>query len=201
MNKICFSLWGNQDLYCKGAVANVHEAAEVYPGWCCRFYVMQGCPAIEQLQQLSCEVIIMPAMEHFKPEFWRFHAASENIDYCLFRDCDSRVNTKEAAAVCEWVASDKIAHIMKDSFEHTKQTIMAGMWGIRGGVIADIHKLITQWTFSHDMTYKYTDQQFLKEIIWPRIRHSVLIHGPGDQPYPLHSPMKYGEYIGQVIYP
>jgi len=33
-----FSLWGNNSLYCDGAVWNAVEREKFYPDWNCRFY-------------------------------------------------------------------------------------------------------------------------------------------------------------------
>ena len=205
MRLISFSLWGNNDLYNKGAIENVYEASEIYPGWKCRFYIMKDCPAISILRELDCEIALMPKIKEYIPEFWRFFAASDpKVERVIFRDCDSRVNTREAAAVDEWIESGLDAHVMRDyPPAHIKETMLAGMWGICGGVIPDMSELIHSWISTQDTSKKYTDQKFLHAIIWPRIRSNVMIHGQDpngrSRPFPPHKPMKYGDYVGQVI--
>lgn len=203
---IAFSLWGNIPLYNKGAISNVHEAKEIYPDWICRFYVHEHSPVINDLRNLACEVIPMPIERHFIPAFWRFYAASDpDVDITLMRDCDSRVNPREAAAVRDWLLTDKNVHIMKDwPAPHATETILAGMWGIRGGVIPNMKELVVEWVSKDNVSNKYTDQDFLRFKIFPMIKHSIFNHGvnsPAGEaiPFPSHAPMKYGEYVGQAI--
>ena len=40
-----FSLWGNSELYCCGAMVNLRLARIFFPGWVCRFYVSDDVPA------------------------------------------------------------------------------------------------------------------------------------------------------------
>lgn len=203
---ISFSLWGNIDLYNKGALQNVDEAKEIYPDWICRFYVHDKSPVIDQLRAKQCEVIPVAAGISWTPLFWRFNAASDpEADFIIFRDCDSRVNWREAGAVEEWIKTDKIIHLMKDyPPPHATETILAGMWGLRGHVIMNMGELINDWISKSNINNKYVDQDFLRFVIWPMCKHSVLNHGvnsPSGEaiPFPPHKPMKYGEYVGGVI--
>ena len=203
---ISFSLWGNIPFYDKGALANIDEANEVYPGWICRFYVHDQSSIINQLRAKTCEVVLMPTGSNWTPLFWRFNAANDpNVDFVIFRDCDSRVNTREAAAVAEWIKSDKLLHLMKDwPAPHATETILAGMWGMRGNVIQNMSQLIVDWIKNNNTHNKYVDQDFLRFVIWPKLKHSVMNHGVTSPagpalPFPPHKPMKFGEYVGQPI--
>jgi hypothetical protein len=201
---ISFSLWGDNDLYNKGALVNANVAKEIYPGWICRFYVHHQSPVLEQLQKMNSEVVVMPNL--WVSPFWRFYAAGDpDTDWIIFRDCDSRLNSKEAAAVSEWMSSGLSAHLMKDTPTHANSIIMAGMWGIRGGIFPKISQMIDEWVSTQrDFPYGF-DQHFLGEVIWPLIKGNVMIHGldslsgPG-RPFPSHKGIEYGEYVGQVIY-
>ena len=202
---IAFTLWGDKDLYNLGAIMNVRYAQEVYPGWTCRFYVHEKSPILTQLKCLDCEVVVKPHEAGYRPLLWRFLAASDpEADYIIFRDCDSRVNTREAWAVKEWIASGKDAHLMKDAPAHNV-AIMAGMWGIRGGVIRTMEAFIIQWALANNTDAYTADQDFLKAIIWPMIRGSALSHGHSNSeagpalPFPKHPLMRVGEYVGQLI--
>ena len=44
MNLITFSLFGDNPLYCQGAVENANIARVIYPEWTARFYVAQDVP-------------------------------------------------------------------------------------------------------------------------------------------------------------
>ena len=45
MKLITFSLFGDNPLYCVGAVENARLAKEIYPDWKARFYVAQDVPS------------------------------------------------------------------------------------------------------------------------------------------------------------
>jgi hypothetical protein len=202
---ISFSLWGDGDLYNKGAVANAHVARDIYPDWKCRFYVHYKSPALEDLVHANSEVVVMPDAPGWAPSLWRIYAAGDpDADWIIFRDCDSRLNSKEAAAVSEWTSSGLSAHLMKDTPNHTNSTIMAGMWGIRGGIFPKISSMVDEWVSGQKIFSYGADQTFLETIIWPLIKESVMAHGldsvtgPG-RPFPPHKRIEYGEYVGQVI--
>jgi len=108
--------------------------------------------------------------------FWRFLVMDDvNVDRFLIRDCDSVVNSREAAAVDEWIASNKYFHLMRDSFNHT-ELILAGMFGGVQGVIPDI---LGQITLFQSQTYSiqtHLDQDFLRKAVWPTLSQSLCAH-------------------------
>ena len=59
MNLITFSLFGDNPLYCVGAVENARLAKEIYPDWTARFYVAQDVPEnyIEEIESHGAEVV------------------------------------------------------------------------------------------------------------------------------------------------
>jgi len=112
MNVISFSLWGDDKLYCQGAIDNIELAKIHYPDWECRFYVEETCPALPTLRELDCDIILMGddpdegyyshAIDRTKDPkewhwdfgntgmLWRFYAIDDpNVDTVIFRDCDS----------------------------------------------------------------------------------------------------------------
>lgn len=203
---ISFSLWGDDEEYNIGALENVAEAAEFYPDWICRFYVDRASPVLGELRKLPCEVVEKPIERSFRPGFWRFLAASDpEVQYVVCRDCDARVNAREAGAVAEWIASGKNVHLMHETDGHTKTYMLAGMWGIRGGVIRDMGALMADWFTKKRQDNKGGDQAFLKEIIWPRVKGSVLCHGKDfvggkAEPFPKHERLKPGQwFVGQSM--
>lgn len=207
---ISFSLWGDLEIYNVGAVANASAALDIYPGWICRFYALEGAPAIPRLEEFpNTEIILMPDKPAYAKSFWRFLAASDrDMDRVIFRDCDSRIGWKEQAAVDDWIDSDKKAHVMRDVEAHAGELMLSGMWGIRRGVISDMPSLCHQWVLCHDMGEKQTDELFLRDVIWARISKSVLCHGfsyhgwePAPVPFPPHTPGPRGEYVGMSVTP
>ena len=52
------------------------------------------------------------------------------VDIYISRDLDSRINSREAAAVEEWLKSDRDFHFMRDHPLHGT-TILGGAWGTK----------------------------------------------------------------------
>lgn len=218
---ISFSLWGDSKLYCQGAVDNVAEAKEHYPDWVCRFYVAKNCPAIPALAETGSEVILMDEnllsidrnnetrIWHWQTDhaamMWRFMAMSDvDVDYVIFRDTDSRVNSREAAAVQEWIDSGLWSHRMHENAGHWNAPVMGGMWGVRGGLFPDIVPLIARFISKYQVysqPWIFSDLIFIREVLWSRLQFSCMGHGFGHpKPFPKHSPMKYGSYVGEVVH-
>lgn len=209
MKIISFSLWGPHELYNKGAIKNALEAKSIYPDWKCRYYVSRDSPVLKDLQKLdNCQVITCDKEQSYIPSFWRFFAIDDpDVEYCIFRDCDSIVNTREKACVDEWIASQKIGHVMRDyPYPHSTEIILAGMWGLSGEYrkFGSMRELSYRWLHGKNVHNKYVDQEFLGQMVWPNIANDCKEHGWYDQPrtfhnFPEHLPMSFGEYVGQPI--
>lgn len=201
---ISFSLWEQVPMYCQGAIRNAELIPTIYPGWTMICWCYPDVPkeTISALRKLKVEVR--------KPKcnngmFARFFAAEEEWDYVLFRDTDSRVNPREAQAVKEWIESGKRAHVIADHPHHVP-VIGGGLWGVKGKF--EIGMLIKECAHSEmrnnrNETYN-TDQIFLRDIIWPVIKHDSLRHDlcfwqnySGAKPFPA----KFGEdrFVGEVF--
>jgi hypothetical protein len=133
--------------------------------------------------------------EGWEGAFWRFDVTIRTDVNCwLIRDCDSRINYREVAAVKEWLESDYDFHVMRDHPTHEQWPIMGGMWGGKCS-IPEMQELIDAWP--HKIEYG-DDQRFLAEKIWPLIKDRTLVHGRGGKPWPWHRPLKGGYgFVGQ----
>jgi len=216
MQLLSFSLFGQHPIYCGGMIANARLAPDIYPGWRVRVYhgAEVPCKYLATLERHGCELVEMPHVlenglprgtkpwpaygprreQSFYGRLWRFLAAQEReASHVVFRDADSRLNVRERAAVASWIESGKLAHVMHDHEHHVDKAMLAGMWGVRGGVLP-ISEWLQGWSFSgeHD-----DDQQFLAARVWPVIQADVLIHGPKGVPFPPHPP--YAGHVGQII--
>jgi hypothetical protein len=202
---ISFSLYGSNPLYLQGALRNAILAPRVYPGWSVRFYVSQE---IEDavtggLAAAGAEVIRKERRGAVDGMFWRFlPAADPSLEAVLIRDADSRISHREAIAVQEWLASGKAMHVMRDHPCH-RVVVMGGMWGCRGGAIPDIDRLIEKWSVWHR---KGHDQDFMRDQIYPRLKHSMLVHSDlftyhGEECRPFPTPRSRGQFVGCVIDP
>ena len=184
MKVIAFSLWGDNTRYTLGALQNASLAKLVYPEWVCRFYVGQSTPdhIVQLLREFNnVEIISMKEEGDWTGMFWRFLAAGDpTIDAVIVRDCDSRLWFREKGAVDEWLKSNTDFHIMRDNPEHGTP-ILGGMWGVRGGVFPDMEELIENYTKGD---FWQVDQNFLKDIIYPKIKDRALVHDAYFEDFP-----------------
>lgn len=204
VNLICFSLFGDKPRYLDGARENVEAARWLYPGWRCRFYCDESVPLTvrEALQAGGGEVVMKPRhRNHIEGLYWRFEVMGEaGVDRYLIRDVDSVVSIRERLVVNEWLASDRHFHVMRDWFSHT-DLILAGMWGGVGGLLPSLATL--QAAFKPDrVANRNQDQEFLGKMVWPRIRHSVLVHDRwfsnfDARPFPPGSELGGNRHVGQ----
>jgi hypothetical protein len=199
---IAFSLWGKDSKYTIGAVRNAELAKDIYPGWICRFYTGDDVSEdIEkQLLDNGAEVCKMDGSS-WNGMFWRFLAADGN-DIMISRDTDSRLGTREKAAVDEWLASDKDFHIMRDHPYHGTE-ILGGMWGCRNGILNGIQEMIHDYDKGEFDNKWQVDQNFLREEIYPLVLHKAMVHDEyfndptTRQPFPT-SRINAQDFVGQV---
>ena len=214
---ISFSLYGNKPNFQVGAVVNVLEAKRLYPDWKCRFYTTDDEGICKQLEYLGAEIVRMDDhwmnQGHCYGSLWRFLAVDDG-EVCIFRDTDSVVNEREVGAVNEWLTTNKQWHIMHDHDHHKSSKIMAGMFGYRiceqdangGRHIFDFKnkdsmlELIKGWLDGSTNRSKSFDQRFLDGVIHPKTNNNLLSHGIYGQPFPEHTPCRYGNFVGDYSF-
>ena len=188
---ISFSLYGDDPKYLMGAIRNACLVPLYYPGWQMRVYCADDVDANE-LQRLGCQIERMGVSHDHSGMLWRFLPAwEEGVDRVIFRDADSRLGPREAAAVAAWEASGLDTHAMHDHLFHGCLPIFGGMWGVRGGVLPNI---MSQWTrYMSSMQRRVEDMHILRLSILPHIKNSVLRHSSvpvqwPSLPFPNHAP-------------
>lgn len=174
---ISFSLWGSASLYMQGALENVRLAAEFYPGWTCRIHHDESVPAsaLGELAAAGAELVAMDAGSGpVRGLFWRFLVSDDpTVSHFLCRDADSRLNSRERAAVDAWLASGLPFHVMRDHIMHT-DLMLAGMWGGRAGILPPMAPLVEVAARAEDGRLR--DQRFLGRVVWPLIEGCCLVH-------------------------
>jgi hypothetical protein len=183
VNVISFSLFGTDGTYSVGAVENVCLYADLFPEWLCRFYVGDSIPAVvvDEFDTLGADIVPMPGVaEDWHSTFWRFRSlTSDLVDVHLFRDCDSRPDERERAAVDEWLASGREFHVMRDHPEHG-MPILAGMWGCTRAGAQRIRHLLPR---EHGPVERYlADQMWLRDHVYPIAVDHALIHSSPESP-------------------
>lgn len=204
---ISFSLYGQDPLYIEGAIENARLCDRFYPGWRCRFHIDDTVPGecVEALLQLGAEIVAGHVQKgpHYG-KYWRYLAAAgSHLDYVIFRDADSRLNSRESAAVGEWLASGASLHVMRDNAAHHRKPALGGMWGCRGGAVPDIDALInTKGSFDkHGQS-----DEFVGTLIFPRFAGDRCVHDdhaftPDSRPFPRHAPLEGTSFVGEIVPP
>ncbi len=195
---IAFSLWGDNPKYTIGAIKNANLASQIYPDWTCRFYVGKSVPKeiIFYLKKVkNTEIVEMEESGDWTGMFWRFYPASEDdVEVLISRDTDSRLNFREKIAVDEWLKSDKQFHIMRDHPYHSSHLILGGMWGVKNPFLNEMKKEIDSYKKN---SFWQVDQNFLTEIIFPKIKDNCLVHDAFNSNFPFPEARKKLEFVGE----
>ncbi len=206
MKAVSFSLWGDIPMYCAGAIRNAELMRNVYPEWTMVVWADSTVPKeiVATLKNLGVEIRNPKCSNGM---FWRFAIADDSkVEAFIIRDTDSRIGPREAGSVNQWLESGKAAHVIRDHPSHSP-VMSGGLWGARKGAIPNMQKLIDACASSKmesDRRTSYnSDQIFLRESVWPIVKHNCLQHDlcfhdkfQGAQPFP----SKFGDdrFVGEV---
>lgn len=174
---IAFSLYGSDLRYSVGAIKNAIIAEQILDDeYELVFFIGQSVPAwvVSTLRLFpNVQIIQTDAPEDHTAKLWRFLACELDYDIVAFRDADARLSLRELHAHEEFLDSGLDAHIMKDHPIGHNYPINAGMFTVRSALFKDIRALME----SADISSYYTqDQDFLRNMIYPRIQFSCFIH-------------------------
>jgi len=198
---ISMSLYGNLPMYTNGAIINAKLVSEIYPGWTMRVYCGKDVSCKKELKNLGCEIVDMGQSHIHSGMFWRFLAAWDtDVERVIFRDCDSRLNVREAAAVKAWEESELLCHAMHDHLHHRNLPLAGGMWGIRVPCLPIELKNDIELMGNRNQK-RVKDMRFLDQYVYPLVKHSVLRHSSYVlnkwtwDPFPEHD--SYDGFVGQ----
>lgn len=167
---ISFSLFGNNSKYIEPAVLNTQLAPVLFPGWTCRFYVDDSvsAEAVQRFRNNGAEVIkVGTPLDNWPGTMWRFLAINDpEVEYVIFRDADSIICYRDAAAVSEWIKSGTLFHTIRDSGSHTA-LILAGMWGAKAGAVPNMQERIQNFVDEGYPSRHFADQDFLEKNCGP----------------------------------
>jgi hypothetical protein len=202
---VSFCVWGNSDLYNLGLLENAIQMPKVFPGW-----IMYIAYTPTANQKIINEISKFPWVEmemynepnHSKNTMLRFLPGFRLInDIVIFRDADSRLLKRDYLAVMYWLNNtDKKVHLIRDH-PANKFRIMAGLWGIRDGIIAksEIIKKFYEYFKKPEYNKWTVDQIYLQKYIYPLIENTTCIHADFNKfekwaiPFPKNAPSrKYG---------
>jgi hypothetical protein len=202
---ISFGLYGANEKYTQGAIRNTELAPVYFPGWICRFYHASDVPAavLDKLRANGAQLIPIPdGKGYISGMFWRFLVASDpKVDRFIVRDADSRLNSRDALAVHEWIESGYEVHVLRDHVNQC-QIINGGMWGGVRGSMDFMQKEVERWETKDQYLQ---DMNFLAERVWPLVKDKQLSHDsyccdkfPNARPFPSKRPPTY-QHVGQVF--
>lgn len=199
-NIIAYSLFGAQPRYCESEILNAHLARELFPAWTCRVYLDNSVPAHVQarLREAGAQVVDMGDHPYgdIPATLWCFLVMDDpHVDRFLVRDADALLSEREVPAVEAWLASGRFFHHIRDYFSHT-ELLLAGLWGGCTGVLPPIAPKMRAYTAAYRGAARFTDQAFLREVLWPTVRESILNHDElfgfhGAEPLPAHAPLRW----------
>lgn len=212
----------------KGIEDNLALVPLHYPGWVIRVYydLEQTDPVLTSLCDLACanpnidicHVRNNPASGDISKIFamnWRFFPALDpQVDAMVSRDLDSRINSREKAAVEEWTGTKKHFHFMRDNPAHGIEILGSG-WGVRLGpqqsVVRDMFKrafkeAAKDGMFWADRGAYGPDQGFLKRYIWPWAKWSAISHDayfcrqfPRTSPFPTRRKNDTNNFVAAIV--
>jgi hypothetical protein len=190
---VSMSVWGTNQKYLRGVRENAELMPRIYPGW--ELVVWTDAATRPFVTAPGATILVEENLGGIHGMFWRYFPLGwEGVNAILFRDADSRINPREAAAVQEWLAGPRQFHAMHDHPAHTVP-LMGGMWGARGGGgLPSIRRLVERW--SRWEAYG-DDQRFLESVLWPLVSDSVFVHGPDHHRFPAHA--TYTGFVGEVF--
>jgi len=230
-----FSFYGNPNStkgkerkYFQGIKENLELLPKHYPGWIIRVYydLPLGHPVLSDLCSLACNntnldicyVRNIPSSGDIHKIFamnWRFFPTLDpQVDAFVSRDLDSRLNSREAAAVSAWYSTPHHFHFMRDHPAHSIEILGSG-WGVRLGPPNSKVRQLFRESFheaSHDPMFWAErkaygpDQGFLKRYIWPWGKWSSLSHDsyscmqfPRTSPFPSRRKEGENNFIAAVV--
>eukprot|EP01104_Vermistella_antarctica_P006929 TRINITY_DN17636_c0_g1_i1.p1 TRINITY_DN17636_c0_g1~~TRINITY_DN17636_c0_g1_i1.p1 ORF type:complete len:480 (+),score=38.96 TRINITY_DN17636_c0_g1_i1:125-1441(+) len=177
---LSYSLWGKSDsdviepTYMSGIIYNLVAARTVYPGWGVRVYTVHDRPKMrgwfDEFCAAGVDVVLVnnTLMQHHMA-LWRVLPWDDScLDAVVVRDLDSRVTWREAAAVDEWLATNRSIHLMRDAKAHY-YPVMAGMFGVRPNLLRtrpadfNMREMVEAPLVPHARNW---DQTFLTRTVW-----------------------------------
>ena len=197
-NIIAFSLFGDRPRYCETLIKNIETANSLFPGWCCRVYLDNSVPqhVWQRLQAGGAQLVDMSHEKTIYPTLWRFLVMDDpTVERFLVRDADSLLSEREQVCVEAWLRSPWYFHHMRDYFTHT-ELLLAGMWAGCGGIFPNVARMMREFVVQYRGNARFTDQYFLKTVLWSTVRQSLLSHDDifgfhHAEPWPAHPPVRW----------
>ena len=208
---IAMTLYGNDPNEMFGVMRYAQLIPILMKGWRLRVYIYLSKDKetysrlaklmIRKLDKMGVEVVNVDneMASQLSPNMWRLLVADDtSLKHFIIRNPDTRPSPREAASLKDWLTSNNPLHCIRDHPDHSKSPLVPALIG---GMPARLRKILGQsWrTLMRGYT---TDESFLQEVIWPKLKHHCLCHDsvscqswPGSRPYP--TLRSENEFVGQ----
>jgi hypothetical protein len=103
-------------------------------------------------------------------------ADGAQFDRCVVRDADAVINTRERVAVDEGLASARHFHVMRGGPRQAELALAGMRGGVRGALPPMRPAIMAFVSDASRLRGRIADQAFLRAMIWPIIRPSMLAH-------------------------
>ena len=200
-----FCLYGSNPKYNVGMIENIKIINKMFNDWFIYIYY-NNVPIddLEKMQELQNVVLIKSKYDNANTTLDRFIPIDDpNVEIMFVRDADSRIHDRDIWAIKQFIESDNKFHIIRDHIWHGT-LILAGLWGIKRGLLNfNIGESINNFVINKKSEWG-VDQHYLRQYIYPIIKHDVLIHGmlkmtPDEIIVSFPHPVKDYDFCGQVI--
>jgi len=175
---ISFCVYGTHEKYLKGLTKNLEIINDKLPEFYTYIHVGQDITEdyINEYSKFSNVKIIKTELTGPVLMFKRLIPIDDDdVEICFSRDIDSRINYRDMWTINEFIKSDKKFHIIRDHYWH-KMRIMGGCCGVKKIDGLNISNEMEAWKKQNPNITYGSDELFLREIIYPKIKSICLIH-------------------------
>jgi len=185
-----FCLFGSKNKYVKGLLKNIELITAEFPDFEIWVYIGDSVPPLESFDNVK--YISTGVVGNHNKFFRYFPIDDEQVEVSFIRDADSRVYSRDVRFIREFLESDKLFHSIQDHINHPKcGKIMAGMWGIKKGLLKKkIYDIYTDWKEYNGVDNFWDDTRFLDNTIYPLVFNNILLHKEID--------VNEKHFVGQV---
>lgn len=210
MKVFSFCLYNSYNaLYYQGLLENMALIQHYYPTWKTYVYIGNDVPE-DFVQRIENAGAIVRKTNVAGPlnMIYRFLAIEEpGVELMMVRDADSRIHWKDRWAIDAFVASPYLAHSIRDCLVHCIP-MLGGTWGLKREANVPIGLCFEHYRTEQTNPFNIgKDQTFLNLYVWPRVRHSLLVHtsiayrSEGDMIVPFPFPWTNDIYCGRIESP
>ena len=182
-----FSFYGDVKRYMLGLIENCKKINQLYPhAW---IYLYVGSDVDHSvLQEISnthnLKIINTNLTGHINRLYRFFAIDDDDVDVMFSRDVDSDINARDQYCIDEFLKSNKLVQIIRDSESHNIE-MLAGMWACKKLPFKIKDKFLCK---HHIYTGSpFDDQSFLRTEIYPYIKEYSIVFDeffkfPGETP-------------------